>query len=88
MNFQEIGPAYTSVIEISKKYWMSFPENRLCHTPGNWNFGKISGWVFQDLTKLDKNGISSTGDSFFKVIRLQLELKIEQEVIDKIKDKI
>ena len=23
-----------------KKYWMSIPEIRLCHTPENWNFGK------------------------------------------------
>ena len=25
MNFPEIGPAYAPEIEISKKYWMSFP---------------------------------------------------------------
>ena len=33
-----------------KKNWMSFPEIGLCHAPENWNFGKISGWVFQDLS--------------------------------------
>ena len=49
MNFPNIGPAQTQEIEISKKYWTSLPEIRLCHTPVNWNFGKISGWVFQDL---------------------------------------
>ena len=49
MNFPEIGPAHAPEIEISKKYWMSFPEIGLCHTPENWNFGKISGWVFQDM---------------------------------------
>ena len=27
-----IGPAHAPEIEISKKYWMSFPEIRLCHT--------------------------------------------------------
>ena len=48
----------------------------------------LEKWKCPILTKLDKNGISSTGDSFFKVIRLQLELKIEQKVIDKMKDKI
>ena len=25
MNFQKIGPAHAPEIEISKKYWMSFP---------------------------------------------------------------
>jgi len=35
MNFPEIGPAHAPEIEISKKYWMSFPEIRLCHTPEN-----------------------------------------------------
>jgi len=28
---------------------MGFPEIRLCHTPKNWNFGKISRRVFWDL---------------------------------------
>ena len=32
MNFPEIGLAYALEIEISKKYWMSFPEIRLYHT--------------------------------------------------------
>ena len=50
MNFPEIGLAHAPEIEISKKYWMSFPEIRLYHTPENWNFGKFSGWVFQDLS--------------------------------------
>jgi len=36
-------------IEISRKNWMSFPEIGLWHAPENWNFGKISGWVFQNL---------------------------------------
>jgi len=35
MNFPEIGPVLAPEIEISKKYWMSFPEIRLCHTPKN-----------------------------------------------------
>ena len=34
-------------IQISKKYWMSFPE--IDQTPENWKFGKISGRVIQDL---------------------------------------
>ena len=34
---------------IWRKNWMSCPEIGLCHAPENWNFGKISGWVFQDL---------------------------------------
>ena len=33
MNFPKIGPAHAPEIEIKKKYWMSFPEIRLCHTP-------------------------------------------------------
>ena len=40
MNFPEIGPAHASKIEISEKYWMSFPENRLCHT-GDLHPGKL-----------------------------------------------
>jgi len=42
MNFPEIGPANAPEIEISKKYWMSFPEIGLCHASENCNFGKIS----------------------------------------------
>jgi len=49
MNFSEIGPAPAPETKISKKCWTSFPEIRLCHAPENWNFGKIFGWVFQDL---------------------------------------
>ena len=33
--FTKIGPAHAPEIEISKKYWMSFPEIRLCHTLEN-----------------------------------------------------
>ena len=37
-------------IEISKKYWMSFPNrNPSVSHPGKLKFLKISGWVFQDL---------------------------------------
>jgi len=35
MNFPEIGQAHAPEIKIWKKYWMSFPEIRLCHTPEN-----------------------------------------------------
>ena len=42
-------PISGKLIQNREKYWMSYPEIRLCHTSGNWNFGKISGWVFQDL---------------------------------------
>ena len=52
--FSEIGLAYASIfyknwIGTNKKWGISFQEIRLCHTPEKWNFGKISGWVFQDL---------------------------------------
>ena len=40
MNFPEIGQAHAPEIESSKKYWISFPEIRLYHTPENWNFEK------------------------------------------------
>ena len=36
MNFPDIGPAHAPKSEISKKYWMSFPEiclERVCVTP-------------------------------------------------------
>jgi len=54
MNFPKIGPAHTPEIKISKKYWTSCPEIRL--SPGKTaNSGwEISGWVFQDLAKMDK----------------------------------
>ena len=32
MEFPEIGPTDAPEIEISTKYWMGFPEIRLCHT--------------------------------------------------------
>ena len=35
LNFREIGPAYAPEIEISKKYWISFPEIGLCQAPEN-----------------------------------------------------
>ena len=36
-------------IEISTKYWMSFPEIGLFYDPEHWNFGKNFWWIFQDL---------------------------------------
>ena len=40
-SFPENGLAHAPEIEISKKYWMSFPEVRLYQTPKNVTFGKI-----------------------------------------------
>ena len=47
----EIGPAHAPIFYknwIIKFAWMSFPEIGLCKVPQNWNFGRKSGWVFQD----------------------------------------
>jgi len=32
-----------------EKIWMSFPKIHPCHALDNWNFGKISGWNFQNF---------------------------------------
>ena len=47
MNFPEIGPVHAPVIEISKNTGWVYQKS-VC-VPENLNFGKISGWVFQDL---------------------------------------
>ena len=57
LNFREIGPAYAPEIEISKKYWISFPEIGLCQAPENWNFVKISGWVSRAWQQENKKGL-------------------------------
>ena len=45
---------------------MSFPEIGLCHAPENWDFGKISGWVFQDcpirIKEFVEIGVTNLGD--------------------------
>ena len=49
---------------VEKLGWV-FQLYRMAHDPGNWNFGKFSGWVFQNLSirakKLDM--VSSKGES-------------------------
>ena len=70
----EFSSNRSSSLEFRKKYWMSFPEKGLCHNPDNWNFGKISGWVFRDLpirvkylyTWLSFNRTRSTGSWLWK----------------------
>ena len=60
-----------------RKKWMSFPDIRLCHTPENWNFGKISGWVFQDLpiTVQDRPGQSDDSGNKILISFLEHSLK-------------
>ena len=48
-SFPGIGLAHALEIEIRRKNWMGFPKIGLFQTLENWNFGKISGRVFQDL---------------------------------------
>ena len=40
---------FSKIRILAVQIWTSFPEIGLCHAPENWNFGKISGWIFQDL---------------------------------------
>ena len=65
--FSSIGLPGASVIEISKKYWISFPKIGPCHTPENLNFGKVSECVFQDLpirVKYGNQKLAEEGRSF------------------------
>ena len=41
---------FSKIRILAVQIWTSFPEIGLCHAPENWNFGKTSGWVFQDLS--------------------------------------
>ena len=43
MSFPEISSAHDGKTEISKQYWMSFPQFGLNHHPKNLNFAKIVG---------------------------------------------
>ena len=54
MSFPVKWPVSGSKNEISKRIGWVFPVKRsglswAAHDPENWNIGKISGWVFQDL---------------------------------------
>ena len=50
--------------EFRAKMWTSFPKIRLCHIPENWNFWKISGWVFHDLLIRVKEITHNSRDSW------------------------